>query len=79
MLYDFLVMQYYMTLIPQNSEGEILVNFKRNKGTIYAKLVREDKLREASRWGDGVIVIFSKIMVLIKDYFYLLILILIFY
>ena len=42
-------MQYYMTLIPQNSEGEILVNFKRNKGTIYAKLVREDKLRE-----DGV-------------------------
>ena len=44
-------MQYYMTLIPQNSEGEILVNFKRNKGTIYAKLIREDKLREDGAMG----------------------------
>ena len=48
--------QYYMTLIKQNSEGEILVNFKRNKGKIYAKLVREDKLREVSGWGDRFII-----------------------
>ena len=48
--------QYYMTLIKQNSEGEILVNFKRNKGQVYAKLVREDKLRDVSGWGDRYIV-----------------------
>ena len=48
--------QYYMTLVKQNSEGEILVNFKRNKGSVYAKLVREDKLREVSGWGDRYIV-----------------------
>ena len=48
--------QYYMTLIKQNSEGEILVNFKRNKGKIYAKFVREDKLREVSGWGDRFII-----------------------
>ena len=53
--------QYYLTLIKQNSEGEILVNFKRNKGTIYAKLVREDKLREVSGWGDRYIVPNNKI------------------
>ena len=53
--------QYYMTLIKQNSEGEILVNFKRNKGTIYAKLVREDKLREVSGWGDRYITPNNKI------------------
>ena len=34
----------------------LLVNFKRNKGKIYAKLVREDKLREVSGWGDRFIV-----------------------
>ena len=48
--------QYYMTLVKQESEGEILVNFKRNKGIIYAKLVREDKLREVSGWGDRYII-----------------------
>ena len=48
--------QYYMTVVKQNSEGEILVNFKRNKGKIYAKLIREDKLREVSGWGDRFIV-----------------------
>ena len=48
--------QYYMTLIKQNSEGEILVNFKRSKGQIYAKLIREDKLREVAGWGDRFIV-----------------------
>ena len=48
--------QYYMTLIKQNSEGEILVNFKRNKGKVYAKLIREDKLREVAGWGDRFII-----------------------
>ena len=47
--------QYYMTLIKQNSEGEILVNFKRNKGKIYAKLIRDDKLREVGGWEDRFI------------------------
>ena len=48
--------QYYMSLVKQDSEGEILVNFKRNVGQVYAKLVREDKLREVSGWGDRYII-----------------------
>ena len=48
--------QYYMSLVKQDSEGEILVNFKKSKGIVYAKLVREDKLREVSGWGDRYII-----------------------
>ena len=47
--------KYYMSVINKNTEGEILVNFNKGSGEIFARLVSEDHLREVGGWNNRYI------------------------
>lgn len=48
-------MQYYYSDIAKDEEGEIIVNFKKGNGNVYAKIVKKSDIENNANWSHRVV------------------------